>query len=90
MPQILGNTNVPAAAKLGSTLLSLREDRNCADYALSDPAFEDSTNANIRIKIAEATLASVDALSLEPEKTNMRRLLRLKARQMGVNVVGND
>lgn len=90
MTHILGNTNVPQAIALGGILRSLRLDRNNADYSMTDQTLESAVNANLRIKIAESILASVDSMLIDPDQSNLRRLLRPKARSMGVNVVGSD
>ena len=78
------------AIELGGQLRSLREDRNGSDYRMNDLQFQSATNAQLRIKIAEGIIASVDALATEPDRTNMRKLLRPKPRQLGLDVVGND
>lgn len=88
--QCLDNSNVQMAIELGGQLRSLREDRNGSDYRMNDLQFQSATNAQLRIKIAEGIIASVDALATEPDRTNMRKLLRPKPRQLGLDVVGND
>jgi hypothetical protein len=78
------------AVKLGGQLRSLREDRNGADYRMDDVQFETCVNAQLRVSIATGVIAAIDALFADPNRSNMRRLLRPKARAMGLDVVGFD
>lgn len=90
IPQCLDNSKAQVAIDLGGLLRSLREERNGADYRMTDLRFEDQDIAALRIAIAEQILAGIDSMLREPDYSNIRRLLRPKARSLGLNVVGSD
>ena len=64
-------------------MLSLRGDRNGADYDMDDRRFEHEANARMRIQIAAEIIASVDSLHAEP---NVVAILRPTARALGLAV----
>jgi uncharacterized protein (UPF0332 family) len=88
MPDCLDNTRIPAVIDISTKLRSLRSDRNCADYQMSDAKFEKEENVRHRIEDAEEIIALIDAL--RPDHTTIRKALRPQARLMGLNVTGVD
>src|SRR5689334_13430925 len=60
MPQCFDNCNVAIAKEVGKRLVSLREDRNSADYTMTDSMTEDAGNVALRIAIADEVMEAVD------------------------------
>lgn len=51
-----------------------------------DGRFEISKNVQQRIKAASQIISSVDALLADPDHSNLRAILRLRARSLGLLV----
>lgn len=88
MPQCLENTNADVATKVGRQLRSLRDDRNAADYDMSDTLFEDQVSVSDRVIIAERIIALIDSVAAQPsDYRNLCKLLAASAKKLGLHVV---